>query len=93
MEYGLAGVPAVAFAVGGNGEVIFEGRTGYLAPPGDTKVMAERVIHLLANKDLREDMGRKAREHCEMMFSPDRVRGLTLDFFQSLIPQHESPSD
>lgn len=85
VEYGLAGVPTVAFAVGGNSEVVCQSKTGYLVPPWDTDALAERVIHLLANHRLRCDMGRAAREHCQKKFAPERVRDLTLEFFISLI--------
>jgi glycosyltransferase involved in cell wall biosynthesis len=84
VEYGLAGVPAVAFAVGGNPEVILDGQTGFLAPPGDTRALADRVIRILEDEDLHRRLSLAAREYCETTYSPDRVRGLTLDFFASL---------
>ena len=87
VEYGLAGIPSVAFAVGGNSEVVCQSQTGYLVPPYDTDAMAERIVHLLGNESLRGEMGRAAREHCQNKFGPDRIRDLTLDFFTSLIDQ------
>ncbi|MCK5878603.1 MAG: glycosyltransferase [Holophagae bacterium] len=84
VEYGLAGVPAVTFDVGGNAEVVREGHTGFLAPPGDVETMARRVIRLLGDDDLQEQMGRAARKHCEEEFSPERVKDMTMDYFASL---------
>ena len=85
VEYGLAGLPAVTFDVGGNAEVIQEGQTGFLVPPGDTVAMADRVIQLLTDQGLHGEMSGKARTHCALTFAPERIRNLTLDFFRSLI--------
>ena len=63
IEAGMAGVPAVAFGVAGVPEVVVDGVTGYVVPPGDHDRLAERVSHLLADPSRREEMGRAAREH------------------------------
>jgi len=38
------GVPVVASDVGGLSEVVLEGRTGYLVPPGEPGVLAQRIL-------------------------------------------------
>jgi glycosyltransferase involved in cell wall biosynthesis len=85
VEYGLAGVPAVTFDVGGNAEVVKEGETGFLVPPGDTDAMADRVIQLLIDNGRHEEMSGNAKAHCASTFAPERIRNLTLEFFRSLI--------
>lgn len=85
LEYGLAGVPAVAFRVGGNPEILREGLTGFLVPADDTRRMADRVVELLTDDELHAAMGRAARRHCETAFAPDRIRELTLEFFASIV--------
>ncbi len=42
------GVPVASFALGGLPDLIEEGRTGYLAPPGDIPALAEAVARWLA---------------------------------------------
>lgn len=86
VEYGLAGVPAVAFAVGGNAEVVDEGATGFLVPPGDTDAMADRVVRLLREPDLRRRLSEAARTRCRTAFAPDRIVAQTLEFFAGLMP-------
>lgn len=81
VEYGLAGVPTVAFDVGGNAEVVRDGVTGYLVTSEDTSAMAAKVELLLRNAELRADLGRAARRHCEYTFAPERVRAQTMNFF------------
>lgn len=53
LEVMAVGVPVVATNVGGNPEVIEEGRNGYLVPPGDTALLRERVAELLRDANLR----------------------------------------
>ena len=57
----LSGVPAVASCVDGIGEVVQEGRNGFLAPPGNTTAMATAVVRLLRDEPLRQAMGKQAR--------------------------------
>jgi glycosyltransferase involved in cell wall biosynthesis len=65
IEAGLSGLPVVATQVGGLGEIVEEGRTGFLIPPGDTTRLAEAVLAAFA---VRGEMGRSARQHCVARF-------------------------
>jgi len=54
------GKPVVAFWGGEPPEMIKEGETGYLVPRPDTKLLAERIVLLIENIDLRNQMGKNA---------------------------------
>lgn len=66
------GVPTVAFATGGLGEIIEDGRNGMLVPSGDLPAFGRAVAALVADPDLRRTLGDAgpARAQC---FSPDRM--------------------
>ena len=66
MAYGL---PAVATPVGGVPQVIKDGVNGYLVPPGDSEALAECIIALLADSDLRSRIGVAGRATIEERFS------------------------
>ena len=68
-EAAAAGTPAVVMDVGGVGDVIVDGVTGYLTPSGDVDAMAAKVVHLLADDGLRARMGAAARARAEQEFS------------------------
>ena len=53
--------PVVATRVGGIPELVVDQVTGFLVEPGDTKMMADMVLRLLADRDLRESLGRAGR--------------------------------
>jgi len=65
--------PVVATAVEGLHEVIEDGRTGFLVPPGDPQALAEKVIYLLKNRDLSIEMGKEGRKRVEALFSLDNM--------------------
>lgn len=84
LESMAAGIPAVATSVGGTPEVVRHAETGYLVPPGDPSSMAEAVLRLLSDPNLRRDMGRRARSRVEAGFSVARMVERYEDLFQYL---------
>jgi glycosyltransferase involved in cell wall biosynthesis len=61
--------PVVAFDIRSSSEVVDDGISGFLVPPGNVEVMAEKVLELARNKKLRETFGRKGYERVENMFT------------------------
>lgn len=61
LEAAAAGVPAVAFDVGGTREAIIDGETGILVSPRDTKGLIEGLQHLGDDPEALDRMGRAAR--------------------------------
>jgi L-malate glycosyltransferase len=72
LEAMACAVPVVASAVGGIPEVVEDGKTGFLAPPGDVPGMAERALRLLGDATEHERMKRNAVARA-LEFSTDRV--------------------
>ena len=62
LEAMAAGRPVVATAVGGNTEVVSDGRTGVLVPPGDPGAIARAVGDLLRDPDRAMRLGAAARD-------------------------------
>src|SRR3954447_19344609 len=56
------GVPVVAPASGGPAEIIRDGETGLLYPPGDTEAAARQVIRLLGDPELWERISHAAAD-------------------------------
>jgi glycosyltransferase involved in cell wall biosynthesis len=69
LEAMAAGKPVVATAVGGNPELIIHGQNGFLVPSKDPEALAQKVLVLLKDKNLRESMGKKGRVIVEKKFS------------------------
>lgn len=56
------GRPVVGTRVGGTPEQIDHGTTGFLVTPDSPEEMADAIARLVADRALRDDMGRAARE-------------------------------
>jgi glycosyltransferase involved in cell wall biosynthesis len=69
LEEAAAGLPIVATTVGGVPEVIEDGVTGRLAPPGDPQALAERIVETLGDPGKRRAMGDAVREKVRREFS------------------------
>jgi glycosyltransferase involved in cell wall biosynthesis len=67
------GVPVVATDVGGNPEIVRNGRTGYLVRAGDRQGFANAVIRVLGDSGLRERFGSQARSVIEDGFDLSAV--------------------
>lgn len=69
LEALAARVPVVATAVGGVPEVIEDGLSGYLVPPGDPAALARRIQDALRVESVRLAMGQRGRQRVAHEFS------------------------
>ncbi len=85
-EAAAAGTAVVASHVGGLSEVVLDGETGVLVPPGDPARLAEAVGALLDDPDRLRALGRNALEHAQR-FSP----GAYADTIASVLDRATAP--
>ena len=69
LEAGACAVPMVATDVGGTGEVLEDGRGGFLVPPGDPARLAARVVDVLSDPEGARRMGEEARRRIRSDFT------------------------
>ncbi len=67
------GKPVVASAVGGVPELVDDGVTGYLVPPGDSGAIANALILALRDREKTARMGRAALERVRCLFSVEKM--------------------
>lgn len=73
-----AAKPVVATTVGGLPEMVDHGRTGYLVPPRDERALAEAVVRLLRDKELRQRLGANGKRKIDTECSARVVAQQTL---------------
>ncbi len=69
LEAMATGLPVLATAVGANGELVDEGRSGRLVPAGDVEALASGLVALAADPAAAAAMGRAGRARVEQRFS------------------------
>lgn len=84
------GIPVVATEVGGIPEQINDNVSGFLIPPGDSKSMADRIIRLLTDKDLRQQMGKQAAEIARDRFDLNRQVDDYLAWYQEILDNRQN---
>ena len=85
-----AGCAVVAAAAGGPLEVVTDGVDGLLVPPGDVDGLAAALRLLVADGELRERLGRAARERARS-FAPDHVADQLVDVYRTVLEGRRRP--
>lgn len=70
LEAMACGVPAICSDVGGIRDIVEDGKTGYLVPPGGVEELSGKMGLLLENRDMAVRMGEEARSRASSLFSP-----------------------
>jgi len=66
-------LPAIGTRSGGVPEIVVEGETGLLVPPGDHQALAGALVRLARDADLRRSMGRAGRMRATDLFDVNRT--------------------
>jgi L-malate glycosyltransferase len=84
LEAMAAGLPVVAYGVGGNSELLTH-QYGALISDGNESGFADAVEKLLSDSALRQQLGRNALQFAQGNFSLDRVRQRYVELYVSLL--------
>jgi len=79
------GKPVIVTKVGSIFEMVNEGKTGFIVPPQNERLLAEKIIRLLRDNDLRITMGKNARMMGETELSWEMVARSTINIYKKLL--------
>ncbi|MCS7386495.1 MAG: glycosyltransferase family 4 protein [archaeon GB-1867-005] len=85
LEAMASGRPIIASAVGGLPEVVCDGASGFLVPPGNEVLLAERIVQLLCDRDLAWRMGMAGREIAVKRYSWERIASLVASVYGEVL--------
>jgi len=85
IEAGATGTACLGSKVGGIKEIIEDGETGLLFPPRDPKKMAEAILKMLGNIELRRKCSRNLRKKVEKRFTLDEMARQTLAVYKEAV--------
>ncbi len=78
------GRPVIATSVGGLAEVVEDGKSGFVVPPQSPRDLADRILQLVSNPALGEEMGHYARHLSDTRFSWRNIAGLMKPVFEKV---------
>ncbi len=77
----------VATDAGGPREIVVNGETGVLAPPGDADAMAEAIAGLLSDPETARAMGREGRRRYLELYTAERMARDTLAVYRQVLEE------
>lgn len=77
--------PVVATNVGTLPEYVDHGHTGFLVPPADERALADAVVSLLRDTQMRRRMGENGRRKLESEWAPDVIARRTTEVYRRAI--------
>ena len=86
IDAGNCGLPALAFDVGGNREIILDGKTGYIVRSEED--LQEKAYRLCQDEALRKKLGAAAEQHTHI-FSEASHRQQLLDIYRTYVPEEK----
>ncbi len=85
LEGMAAGLPVIGTRVGGTAELIVDGETGFVIPPGNPAALAEKLKLLLPDPDLRRKLGQAGRARVKAHFTIEHMVQGREDLFNLLL--------
>jgi glycosyltransferase involved in cell wall biosynthesis len=92
LEAMAAGLPVVASAVGGVPELVLDGETGRLVPPGDPPALAGALRPLLADAQLRRRLGDAGRVRVHERFDLGPFRRAHVELYSRELAKRTLPA-
>ena len=69
LEAMASGLPVIATAVGGNVELVSEGKSGRLVPAADSSALAHAIVDLAQQPEFAKTLGQQGRQQIEQHYS------------------------
>lgn len=77
--------PVVVTDVGALSEIVDDGVTGFIVPPRDPEALADAIVKLLKDEDLRREMGENGYKKLKMDLSWDKIADKTVEVYEKAI--------
>ena len=89
LEAMASGVPVVATDIPGCRMAVQHGVNGLLVPPGNAQALADAILHLLKQPQLREELGRAGRTRAAALFHQQRMIRAWIELYKTVVKNHQ----
>src|SRR5579883_2914095 len=90
IEAMASGLPCVATRVGGNGEAVVDGVSGFLVQPDHPEMAADRILAVLRDPALSRQMGRAGQLIVKNRFTAQAMIERLIDVYEHLLSSRRS---
>ena len=88
LEAAAAGLPIVATRVGGNHEVVREGKSGFLVPPAEPEALAAAMLGLMKlTGEERRALGLCGREYVQRHYGVEQLAGRWEELYRAVLSE------
>lgn len=84
VEAMMCGTPVIASNAGGAREIVIDGETGQLTPPGDAQALAEAMQKYLDQPEWAAEMAKNAKARAKELFSEDALVEKSMKIIEDL---------
>ncbi|MFZ2865035.1 MAG: glycosyltransferase family 4 protein, partial [Ignavibacteriaceae bacterium] len=85
LEASACGKPVIVSNIGGLPEVVIDNYTGFMIPPNNPQVLAEKIEILLLNKETRLKFGENGRRFVEEQYNYDKILNYIISIYINAI--------
>ena len=89
LEAMACGTPVIGSNVGGIKFSVVDGKTGFLVPPNSPQILAEKILCLLTDSELLEEMGESALKRVQEHFTWKKIAESVSDIYEEVISVRE----
>lgn len=93
LEYGVAGLPVVATAVGQCPEILSNGEAGWLTPPASPERLAENLVHVLTSPAEARQKKERLRLHVTERYSRTAVLDQIIAVYDKILGEAAKAPD
>jgi len=91
LEAMASGTPVIASRTGGLPEIVEDGRTGYLVPPGDVAELRARIVEVVGDRAAAARLGANGRKRVVSDLTWDRCAHRCLEAYRQLLEGEPAP--
>jgi glycosyltransferase involved in cell wall biosynthesis len=88
IEAQAAAKPVVSTNVGGVADVVLNGKTGFVTEAGNENQLADSILKLIADEELRKKFGVDGREFANSKFSYQRLMRDMSEYYNTLLKKN-----